>query len=35
MTYGSWEMGDAYAAEIKQFGNLVFCTPEWEEHYLG
>ena len=35
MTYGSWEMGDAYAAEIKQLGNLVFCTPEWQEHYLG
>lgn len=33
MTYGHWEMGDAYAAEIKRFGNLVFCTPEWQAAY--
>lgn len=32
-TYGSWELGDTYAQEIKRYGKLVDCTKEWREHY--
>jgi hypothetical protein len=34
MTFGSWEMGDTYAAEVLRFGTLVEATDEFKE-YLG
>ena len=33
MTYGSFEMGDTYATDIVNTGNLVAASPEWAEHY--
>jgi len=33
MTYGDFEMGDTYATEITNIGNLVAASPEWAEHY--
>lgn len=33
MTYGSFEMGDAYVNEILQFGKLVEATDEWRQYY--
>ena len=35
MHEGSYEMGDTYAKEIRQYGRLVSCTPEWKEAYHG
>ena len=32
-TFGSWELGDTYASEIKRYGRLIDCTAEWREHY--
>jgi hypothetical protein len=33
MQGGSYEMGDTYAAEIRQFGTLTQADPEWREQY--
>ena len=33
MTYGDFEMGDTYATELTNIGNLVAASPEWAEHY--
>ena len=33
MTYGSWEYGDTYASEIKQYGHLSLADDGWLEHY--
>ena len=33
MTYGDFDMGDTYATEITNIGNLVAASPEWAEHY--
>jgi len=33
MHEGSYEMGDTYAAEIKQHGQLVDADPEWRDEY--
>lgn len=30
-TYGSFELGDTYAADVLTYGRLVACTPEWLE----
>lgn len=30
---GEYEMGDTYAQEIKQFGQLVDADPEWRDAY--
>jgi len=27
------EYGDTYAIDVKQYGQLMQCTPEWKEHY--
>tara|TARA_R100000995_G_scaffold26048_1_gene11361 strand:+ start:315 stop:572 length:258 start_codon:yes stop_codon:yes gene_type:complete len=27
------EYGDTYAADVQQYGRLVQCTPEWQDHY--
>lgn len=35
MTYGSWEYGDTYASEIKQYGHLLLADEGWLEHYGG
>lgn len=29
-TFGSFEMGDTYAQEVKRYGRLVAATPEWQ-----
>jgi hypothetical protein len=31
MTYGDFEGGDTYAAEVKRYGTLVAATPLWQE----
>ena len=33
MHEGSYELGDTYAAEIKQFGQLVLADDGWLEQY--
>lgn len=33
MTFGNYELGDAYGTEILEFGHLISCDPEWLEHY--
>ena len=33
MQGGSYEMGDTYAAEIRQFGTLTQSDPEWAAQY--
>ena len=33
MHEGSYEMGDTYAGEIKQFGQLIDADPEWRDLY--
>jgi hypothetical protein len=33
MHEGSYEMGDTYAREIKQMGQLVEADPEWRDEY--
>ena len=35
MTYGSWEYGDTYAAEILRFGNIADATPEFQAYIKG
>jgi len=30
---GGYEMGDTYASEITQFGQLVDAEPEWRDEY--
>ena len=32
---GEYEMGDTYAREITQFGQLVDADPEWRDEYQG
>lgn len=32
-TFGSFEMGDTYAAEVRRYGQLVAAEPEWQEAY--
>jgi len=32
-TFGSFEMGDTYAIEVKRYGTLVAATPEWQAAY--
>ena len=32
-TFGSFELGDAYAADIKRYGQLVAADPAWLEAY--
>lgn len=32
-TWGSFEMGDTYAIEVKRYGQLVAAEPEWQEAY--
>ena len=27
------EFGDTYALDVKQYGRLMECTPEWQEAY--
>jgi hypothetical protein len=31
MTYGDFEGGDTYAAEVKRYGTLVAADPLWQE----
>ena len=33
MYNGEYEMGDTYAQEITQFGNLVSADPQWLKEY--
>jgi hypothetical protein len=33
MTFGSFELGDTYAVEVRRYGRLVAATPEWLEAY--
>ena len=33
-TYGSYEMGDTYAADVMQYGQLQSCTDEFKA-YIG
>jgi hypothetical protein len=33
MTYGDWEYGDTYKAEVTRYGHLLSSTPEWKEVY--
>ena len=32
-TYGSFELGDTYALEVKRYGQLVAADPAWQEAY--
>ncbi len=32
-TFGSHELGDTYAIDVKQFGHLVAAEPDWLETY--
>jgi hypothetical protein len=32
-TFGSFEMGDTYAIEVKRYGRLVAADPAWQETY--
>lgn len=32
-TFGSFELGDTYALDVKGYGVLVAATPEWHEAY--
>jgi hypothetical protein len=32
-TWGSFEMGDTYAIEVKRYGQLVAAESEWQEAY--
>lgn len=32
-TFGSFDLGDTYAQEIKRHGQLVAADPEWQEAY--
>tara|TARA_R110000822_G_scaffold10148_11_gene38651 strand:+ start:394 stop:765 length:372 start_codon:yes stop_codon:yes gene_type:complete len=34
-TFGSFELGDTYAADIKRYGQLVAADPAWIEAYGG
>lgn len=33
LTYGSWEYGDTYSREVKQYGTLDSATQEWLMEY--
>jgi hypothetical protein len=33
LTYGDWEYGDTYKAEVTRYGRLLSSTPEWKEVY--
>ena len=35
MTYGSFEGGDTYASEVRNYGLLVAAEPEWREQYAA
>jgi len=32
-TFGSFDMGDTYALEVKRYGQLVAAEPEWLDAY--
>ena len=32
-TFGSFELGDTYAIEVKRYGTLVAADPAWQEAY--
>lgn len=32
-TFGSFDMGDTYAIEVKRYGTLVAADPAWQEAY--
>lgn len=32
-TFGSFELGDTYALEVKRYGTLVAADPAWQEAY--
>ena len=32
-TFGSWEIGDGYAEDVKAHGTLIHATEAWQEHY--
>jgi hypothetical protein len=32
-TFGSFDMGDTYALEIKRYGQLVAAEPQWLDEY--
>jgi len=32
-TFGSFELGDTYALEVKRYGQLVAADPAWQEAY--
>jgi len=32
-TFGSLDMGDDYADQIRKYGRLIAATPEWREAY--
>lgn len=34
-TFGEWEFGDVYKAEILKYGRLATCTLEWNHAYHG
>ena len=34
-TFGSYEMGDTYASEVRNYGRLVAAEPEWLDHYAS
>lgn len=34
-TFGEWEFGDTYKAEIIKYGRLASCTEEWNRAYHG
>lgn len=33
MTFGSFELGDTYAVEVRRYGTLVAAEPEWMAAY--
>lgn len=33
LTYGSWEYGDTYSREVKQYGTLSSATQDWLKEY--
>jgi hypothetical protein len=34
-TFGEWELGDTYKAEVLKYGRLESCTEEWNRAYHG
>ena len=33
LTYGSWEYGDTYSREIKEYGTIISAKQEWLMEY--